>query len=636
MLNKRKISPPQSELNFLRQPLTDGERNLIAELNRSLPPVWEIYIQPHLNGLCPDLVLLNPFVGIVIFEIKDWDFSAMTYDWETRGQGNAKTLIGRKDGKSFKLENPIQKAQLYKKEILDLYCPSVSLTAIAAPVVASCVVFSKLTSAAARAFYKQGFHNPPSDQLMRKYHPAIGYDAPQIGLANLIDFFGMRSSKYMNEHHATDLRFWLDEPRAKHDQRANISLSPAQRSLLSRERTKNGFRRIRGSAGSGKSMLLAAKAAAVAAKDKKVLVVSYNVTLGNYLGDLVSRASLPGTNQRKKIEFLHYHAWARRVCILTGNSERYRNLSWESDLDGVLSEDLPQLVKDSLAETGSAAFKYDAVLVDEGQDFKLAWWQTLALAVKQGGEAILVADKTQDLYETADAWTDSAMKSAGFDGRWNELKQSYRLPLDYLPHIRNFLDRFIVDDNKIEPEPIQRELVGLSSTHMRWIQTDSSERSESACIEAVLKFPLQNSKNEESVTYPDVVILAETMSSGMSIVKGLGAHGIKVRHTFGTGDPDARVTKEAVQRQKVGFFLGAEQVKATTIHSFKGWESTCLVIQLNANSGTNSAAAAYTALTRLKASEQGEDSFITVVCSDPRYSSYGQTWPSFERWPQSR
>jgi hypothetical protein len=44
-----------------------------------LPIDWEIYVQPHLNGLRPDFVLLNPRIGIAVFEVKDWDLSAMGY-----------------------------------------------------------------------------------------------------------------------------------------------------------------------------------------------------------------------------------------------------------------------------------------------------------------------------------------------------------------------------------------------------------------------------------------------------------------------------------------------------------------------------------------------------------------------------
>ena len=63
----------------LRQPLTAGELRVLDMLNDKLPPKWEIYLQPHFNGLKPDFVLLEPNVGIGVIEVKDWSLDAMPY-----------------------------------------------------------------------------------------------------------------------------------------------------------------------------------------------------------------------------------------------------------------------------------------------------------------------------------------------------------------------------------------------------------------------------------------------------------------------------------------------------------------------------------------------------------------------------
>ncbi len=75
----RFISPPLKELSSLRTPLTPGEKKVLEVFDEKLSPEWEIYIQPHLNGLRPDFVLLNPNVGIAVFEVKDWNLKAMPY-----------------------------------------------------------------------------------------------------------------------------------------------------------------------------------------------------------------------------------------------------------------------------------------------------------------------------------------------------------------------------------------------------------------------------------------------------------------------------------------------------------------------------------------------------------------------------
>ncbi|WP_238365514.1 NERD domain-containing protein [Mesobacterium pallidum] len=78
-LSQRLVEPPLEEFSNLRQELTQGERMVFDFFHRNLSPKWEIYVQPHLNGLRPDFVLLNPDIGIAVFEVKDWNLDAMDY-----------------------------------------------------------------------------------------------------------------------------------------------------------------------------------------------------------------------------------------------------------------------------------------------------------------------------------------------------------------------------------------------------------------------------------------------------------------------------------------------------------------------------------------------------------------------------
>ena len=66
----RIFDPPRDEFDQLPTPLTDGERRVIDLFDQKLPTEWEIYVQPHLNGLRPDIVLLHPGVGVAVFEVK--------------------------------------------------------------------------------------------------------------------------------------------------------------------------------------------------------------------------------------------------------------------------------------------------------------------------------------------------------------------------------------------------------------------------------------------------------------------------------------------------------------------------------------------------------------------------------------
>lgn len=84
-----------------------------------------------------------------------------------------------------------------------------------------------------------------------------------------------------------------------------------------------------------------------------------------------------------------------------GWSEAYDELWKSGDGASVMEAALPSLVASAAAEEDSP--RYDAILVDEGQDYRPLWWNTLRRFLQPGGEMILAADATQDVYGTAQA-----------------------------------------------------------------------------------------------------------------------------------------------------------------------------------------------------------------------------------------
>ena len=125
-MSLRIISPPREDWDNLPTPLTLGEKQVAEFFYKHLPQGWEIYVQPHLNGLRPDFVLLNPQISIAVFEVKDWNLDAMEYWADQNRRGQLPRLMARdRDGKRFSLEseNPVSKVRRYKEEIYNLYCP---------------------------------------------------------------------------------------------------------------------------------------------------------------------------------------------------------------------------------------------------------------------------------------------------------------------------------------------------------------------------------------------------------------------------------------------------------------------------------------------------------------------------------
>lgn len=614
----RIVSPPVECFDDLRQPLTKGERMVFDLFNRCLSPEWEIYIQPHLNGLRPDFVLLNPNVGIAVFEVKDWNLSAMNYGVEERGESHPPLMWGEKDGEQFSIQkdNPVEKVYRYKNEIFNLYCPRLKKN----------FGFSAITSGIIFPFC-------PDDRVMQFLKPCLEYRGmarfpeynPVSGSNSILSFDikkifpeSTRSmSKLMSEDLIKDLRAWLVEPDAAVTQRQPLNLDKNQLSLVL-SRTQSGYRRIKGAAGSGKSLVLASRAAELLKQDKDVLVVTFNITLINYLKDIAVRYPLNSKKVRSDVTWLNFHAWCKRVCIENDRENKYYEIINGGGSRDVFNEGLPKLVSLILDGEDNCINKYDAVLVDEAQDFLPSWWNVLRKVCKPGGEMLLVADETQDIYGTAGSWTDEAMSGAGFSGKWSELEVSYRMPEQALNEAVRFAAKYLPETKRIIPKSYRdKNMALLDSCYLRWVHCEEHDAAQICCDEIIGVFSKSKS---DALSVSDATFLCDKKGFGHRVVEILGGYGIRCVHTFDEDDRESR-------RQKVGFYMGDARVKATTLHSFKGWESKALILYMGKDLRPASLALLYTGLTRLKTSSEG--SFLTVISTSLELREFGKSWPDF-------
>ena len=611
----RIVSPPREEIAKLRTPLTPGEIQVLEVLDAKLDRAWEIYVQPHLNGCRPDLILLNPNVGIGILEIKDWDLATVNLRWQKDRRG-ADTLVGTHDGQDFRQRDPVEQILQYKREIFDIYCPRLDAQSGLAAISAG-VIFSRAPDSDVQRLF--------AGRLPSDYEYVAGRQSLAEGdVARLFPPSRHHSSRVMAPEHAADLRSWLIEPDHSSEQRDPVPLDATQR-LLANRRTPTGYRRIRGPAGSGKSAILAARAALLADDRNDVLVVTFNITLLHYLRDLSVRVRRGRFND---VTWIGFHALCKRLAIELDMEQAYRQI-WRDHFDDGRDAfgAVPTALLGALAEaTVPEPTRYDAILVDEGQDFQPEWWQLLRHLCRPGGEMVLVADATQDLYGTSRLWTDRAMVGAGFTGPWNELRASYRLPNALLDLAASFANRFLPADGRLIP----RSPKGESNTepcHLRWVQV-APDKAVDTCVAELLKLIATDSTGSRSMT--DLTLLVDRIEQGSGVVHELEAKGIKTAATFASSSDGRKRQPREDRRKKLAFWKGQPRVKVTTIHSFKGWEARTVVLNITRARSAHDLAAIYAGLTRVKRHVGG--SFLTVVCSDAHQADFGRSWPEF-RYP---
>lgn len=647
MPTERIVSPSLNELGSLRTELEPGEKLVLDFFLRNLDRRWEIYIQPHLNGLRPDFVLLNPEVGIAVFEVKNWNLDAMKY-WV---DASSSKLLANDGHKTFDLrsQNPVSKIKVYEDCIENLFCPRMGKRAAGALITAGIVFTASSSSQTEKLLHPLLVRNKMrlsekdiekgKSSDYEKYYPVSGFDALSGGdLKTVFPEALRRRSAIMDPVFASDLRSWLVEPRLSAEQRRPLPFDARQRQLVT-SRTGSGYRRIRGPAGSGKSLVLAGRVGELCADDSSFLVVSYNITLLHYIQDLAVRYSGSSRKARKIGVWLNFHEWCKFVCFEAGFTEEYRQL-WKDfhksrksederrgkddpELDDFLTNTLPEFVGRVIDKSEHEITHYDAILVDEGQDYNLHWWNLLRRVRKPNAEMILVADTTQDIYGTAKSWTEDAMNNSGFlGGPWVELQASYRLPNDYIPYVREYASRFVPDELRTLPElhKLEGELPGAYPVYLRWVNCQGIDHVECCCSELLHLLKRDAAQN---IPVADVVFLSSSINMGLSVVERLQEnYGYGFHHTFDKDDQVARDLKKA-------FFLGNAKAKATTIHSFKGYESRAVMVYADSNPNQPMEELLYVALTRLREDTAG--SHITVICDIPKFNSYGSTWPNYEK-----
>lgn len=137
---------------------------------------------------------------------------------------------------------------------------------------------------------------------------------------------------------------------------------------------------VKGTAGSGKTMIAMWAAEQLAAGGQSVLFVCYNVALAEWI-----RLKHPNT----KVQIQNFHSFCRKVI---GNAPGQR-IDWGPDSDfwrGGASE----LVFDAYV-TNPGLTRYQNIIVDEGQDFHQTWWDALELALSENGRLCVFLDPQQ-------------------------------------------------------------------------------------------------------------------------------------------------------------------------------------------------------------------------------------------------
>ena len=158
-------------------------------------------------------------------------------------------------------------------------------------------------------------------------------------------------------------------------------LTARQETLL---RATRDIPRIRftGGAGSGKTWLALAKARHLCREGKRVGVFCYNKGLGQYL-----LREVAGWRSAKPAFTGEFHEYVRSLGVPDGVGQAY------------FDEDMPRMLQERAAGLPLEQ-KFDAVIIDEAQDFAPLWWEALLACTTDTDRSKIYAfmDDRQDVY----------------------------------------------------------------------------------------------------------------------------------------------------------------------------------------------------------------------------------------------
>lgn len=299
------------------------------------------------------------------------------------------------------------------------------------------------------------------------------------------------------------------------EQREYVRLTERQAELLHHLRRSRRLA-VSGCAGSGKTMLAVEKAKQLAADGFRTLVTCFNKGLSGYLVERT--AGIDG------LVVANYHKLCAEFASKAEVGWAPGDSSWEMAPDALIEavERKPEL-------------RFDAVIVDEAQDFKDTWWVSILslLSSEEDGILYVFFDDNQRVYG-GERVLPSGLELSPLDENVRNTRAIFRC-----------VDPFYQGEDPVRP----RGPSGRTVEQVVYAGPEQLQRCVSRVIHRLVA--------DEQIR-PDQIVVLTPNSREHSLLKGVG----KLGTVSATWDDDGP----------------GRAVRVSTIHSFKGLERPVVVV----------------------------------------------------------
>lgn len=404
--------------------------------------------------LHPDFIILHPRRGIIILEVKDWRCDSIQ-----RIDPYEATILT--NGGPIAQKNPLQQARGYALAVMDILKTDPQLIWAEGKQQGK-LLFPWTFGVVLTRISRREFEQTDLGDVIEP-HRVICKDEmtettdPLAFQERLWEMFPLNRQGMLTLPQIDRVRWHLfpeirlpyrqaslfdeldDEPRTLPDITRVMDLQQEQlaRSL------GEGHRVIHGVAGSGKTLILGYRAEHLAkACSRPILVLCFNRLLAQRLEHWMQVKGIAD-----KVHVHTFHAWCRRQ-LTAFNVGLPLNAG---DTDAFFDEMVDRVIRE--VERGMIpAGQYDAVMIDEGHDFRPEWFKLVVQMVNPATNSLLVLyDDAQSIYDTRGKGRFS-FKGVGIQaqGRTTILRVNYRNTSEILDFAAGFARQLLTQEDADE------------------------------------------------------------------------------------------------------------------------------------------------------------------------------------------
>lgn len=480
--------------------LTSGERKVLDQLKKSYEKVDRdvyIYVQHIIANKRPDFLIIDKEKGIAVVEVKDWE---LNYMYEAN-----KRIVKLSDKN---VENPIRQVEAYRNLIDTALYLKDDMKNFSDNIFCN-IIFTNID--------RQSALNDKNIDML--YNENINYIFKEdIINLNVSKMFGDNNFNYSDSTMNFIRTALFPEIEIKVDEQKDENKEEAYKSIKALDfeqeefakRIPSGNFMITGIPGSGKTVILLARAIHLIKEnpDWKILILTYNKSLQLKLESKLNEKAKEFSNnlitKDIKLENITIKRFHQETYLLSGGAKCPSNI----DKNTWFKEEVVNLAMKNVKPT------YDAILIDEYQDFYMNWIELCVKLCKlhyseekhvEVKNIFLAGDRLQSIYNDKDiSWKDVGIDIRG-GGRSKFLKTSYRSANEHMKLALKFLS---IDDglkkevDKFYKDDEDTELKSVNKGYVEFLEGDYL-----SITDMIINLKEQGYKNS------DILILAKTRNN---------------------------------------------------------------------------------------------------------------------------